>query len=818
MRSPFTYLFLLGCAVGILACSRGDPSARAASGKPDTGMGPRTRGATDAWTDRWRKETFGDKDPAKVRAEFSRAAQAKLSEPGADPSDVMAKANALDRDPQKIFEFIRDRIDLEPYAGVLRGARGTLMAGAGNSLDRAILAQALLKACNIESRLIAGKLSDVQAGALLSRFLNGGGVPPILGNLVKTPDDSALGAEAADVSSRAGLPEAKVKELFQHARSRTKEFWAKTDAKRSTQFDFLVDQLQKGQVGRTVVRSALVATLKERLREHYWLELEEPDGRWTAFDPSFPDAKRGTTYGSAPVKLSEIPKEKYHQLEFSLVYRAATGGPAKDEVLVTSAFRSADALFTPLEFGIGPADRGVDLDAVASMDSKQLIDMLKKIKRFRPVLRAGPAVTSGRVFDLDGHTYDPADASPGNAGGSFFGDALGGGEEESSPQFFELRVVLRLTGPGRASKTQTRTLVRAEDLMQPTFAPPILRWEMLLQPQWLSAEFVGFNALQQTAQTADALTAAASGGLTGKAWTRLPPSVPLQLMELALLRQRAAAGILADKQGVRSLVDEPMLTILGQRVTELRVAEGQVAHEMHVDIVENSIRYVSRDDGSQPSAFDAALRQGVADCVLESEYLRELVPGADDRSATAILKQAQVEPRPAILARAQDSMRISGSGLPETDVAWIQANEPKESVLLIATTADGSGAWWSIRPDGNAILRARGGEGQAGVETATMEHEEGGVTFLYLLKFSAAVLCTVEASAAVLDLYEGDVSAHHAINAVVCMVAQWYALNFLVFEAHEASWALLGAEATWYGAQLSAEAGRHFAIHGFTIH
>jgi hypothetical protein len=820
MKSPVGRIFLLGFAVAALACSRGDPSeSKAASSKPGTASGPATEAGTDAWTDQWRKETFGDKDPTTFRAEFSKAAQSELSKPGADPSDVTAKAHALDRDPQRIFDFIRDSIALEPYAGVLRGARGTLMAGAGNALDRALLAQDLLKASDVETRLVAGKLSAAQATSLLSRYLDGSALPTTLAALLRMPDDAALGAEAANLSSRTGLPEPKVRELLQHVRAQNQDFWTRTDAKRSTQFDFLINHLAKSNLPRKVERSTLAADLKDRLREHYWVELKASDGSWTPFDPSFADAQRGVTYGSAPVRLSEVPKEKYHQLAFSLVYRTAVGGAAKDEVLIADSFPSANALFAPLEFGIGPADGGANVNDLASMQAKQLIDMLQKIKRFRPVLRAGSSVTSGRLFDLDGHTYDPTDTSPAKSGGGFFGDALGGGEEESPPQFLELKVVLRLTGPGRASESQSRTLVRAEDLMDRNFAPPILNWQMLLQGQWLSAQFVGFNALRQMAQVSEALGVASSAERADKALAQLPSSVPLGLMELALLRESAAARNLAETQGIRAFVDAPMLTIMAQRLTGLRVAEGQITREMSIDIVENSVRYVPRDDTSQQSAFAAALRQGVADCVLESQYLVQLAPGADNRSGTAILEQAVARPQSVILAGAQDSSKISNTGLPQADVAWIQENESPESVLLIATVADGSGAWWSIGPDGNAILRARGGEGQAGTETAETTHGAGGMTLQETIKFSLMILCIFEIEAAELELLnEGHVSAHHVVNVVVCLAASALAIRFLAYEAHEASWLLIGAEATWYGGQLSWAAGEHFAIHGFSIH
>ena len=102
----------------------------------------------------------------------------------ADPY-IIQKAQELGNDPIQIFAFVRDEIGYESYKGSLRGARGTLWSKAGNSLDKASLMIALLRAANIPARYAQGTLSSTQAGELiLSMF-------PALLRVVGCPDETS---------------------------------------------------------------------------------------------------------------------------------------------------------------------------------------------------------------------------------------------------------------------------------------------------------------------------------------------------------------------------------------------------------------------------------------------------------------------------------------------------------------------------------------------------------------------------------------------------------------------------------------------------
>lgn len=87
----------------------------------------------------------------------------------ADPEDpfVRAKLSAIGPGVDKAFTFVRDQVGFEAYTGSLRGARGTLWSGAGNSLDQASLLLALLRAQGVRARYARGTLAEKDARILI---------------------------------------------------------------------------------------------------------------------------------------------------------------------------------------------------------------------------------------------------------------------------------------------------------------------------------------------------------------------------------------------------------------------------------------------------------------------------------------------------------------------------------------------------------------------------------------------------------------------------------------------------------------------------
>ncbi|MDH3601782.1 MAG: transglutaminase-like domain-containing protein, partial [Candidatus Tectomicrobia bacterium] len=71
-------------------------------------------------------------------------------------AEIVAQAEALDYDAVRIYEFVRNTIAVEWYAGAMKGAVGTLRQQLGNAVDQASLLIALLRASGVPARYVHG--------------------------------------------------------------------------------------------------------------------------------------------------------------------------------------------------------------------------------------------------------------------------------------------------------------------------------------------------------------------------------------------------------------------------------------------------------------------------------------------------------------------------------------------------------------------------------------------------------------------------------------------------------------------------------------
>jgi len=198
---------------------------------------------------------------------------------------VEKTADQIGNDPAALFAYLHDHMRLQVYSGVLRGARGTLMSGAGNAWDQAVLLAAMLRHQGREVRFARVHLTPEMAAKIVDRMFSDAGRPRApAGKPLHVPDSVQAG-------SRAML--AQIQADWQGAQT---------------------DLLQA--LDRANLSLGDGATTEQQLEseaaDHLFVEYHEGD-RWIALDPIATDAP-GASVSSAAEHAPEVPDSFYHHV------------------------------------------------------------------------------------------------------------------------------------------------------------------------------------------------------------------------------------------------------------------------------------------------------------------------------------------------------------------------------------------------------------------------------------------------------------------------------------------------------------------------
>jgi Transglutaminase-like superfamily len=198
--------------------------------------------------------------------------------------DVDRKAAELGNDPAALFAYVHDHVRTEIYSGVLRGARGTLMGGAGNAWDQALLLAAMLKHHGRDVRFAHARLAPADAAPIVARMFADAARP--------RPAPSSVAIPAAlQQQSRA---------LLQRVRSTSQQSYAD-----------MLDALKQGglTLGTRAVSRDMLAT---EAADHVWVEYRDSD-RWIPLDPTAAD-RPGVAVTAATDTFAQVPDAQYHHV------------------------------------------------------------------------------------------------------------------------------------------------------------------------------------------------------------------------------------------------------------------------------------------------------------------------------------------------------------------------------------------------------------------------------------------------------------------------------------------------------------------------
>src|SRR4029079_11842285 len=193
----------------------------------------------------------------------------------------------LEYDINKIFEYVRDEVSYHPYAGVLRGHRGTLWGLSGNAADQAVLLTALLNASQVKTRFIIGQVTDEAAeGLQASLRLDAEGVRAwaerVLVPVAQNEDIGPVELTSEEEDSLALLT--KAQERFQDIVDRQSQDGV------ATVLGALAD------AGISLPEPEITLPDLERT-QHIWVQYASGQ-EWVDLDPCIPNAEPGTVYAT----------------------------------------------------------------------------------------------------------------------------------------------------------------------------------------------------------------------------------------------------------------------------------------------------------------------------------------------------------------------------------------------------------------------------------------------------------------------------------------------------------------------------------------
>ncbi len=299
-------------------------------------------------------------------------------------------------EPDAIVTWVRTHIAYQPYTGVLRGAEGTVVSGAGNAWDQALLLATLLQDAAFDARIAYGQLSEAQALGLLAETAGAPSAQPD----IAVP----LGELGALVGFGPGQAEAWVAEAE-----------GQLDAL-AEQSDSMTAQLLGALDGAGVeigANAAAQAALLADAEDYAWVQVRVPGGEWRDVHPAFAQAPSDLALEPEGVLEGSVPPEYQHRLRLELVVEQRLGDKLVEHALMAPWERPTANLFgVPLTLDI-TAD-GMDDDAYNAGDAQAVLDATHF---FVPSFN-GSLPEGGQVFDLSGRVVPP-DAA-GNVAAALF--------------------------------------------------------------------------------------------------------------------------------------------------------------------------------------------------------------------------------------------------------------------------------------------------------------------------------------------------------------------------------------------------------------
>jgi transglutaminase-like putative cysteine protease len=677
--------FALTIAIAFSAFRNGAPFDLSASG--DAREAQTQPDAREAQTQPDAREAQTQPDP-RALADVSTLLKRIADTPEPSTFNVEKTADEIGSDPALLFAYVHDHVRTQIYSGVLRGARGTLMGGAGNAWDQALLLGAMLRHQGREVRFAHAHLTPDIAARIVDRMFTDAGRPRApAGQSLPIPDSVQAGSKAT------------LKQI--------QKDW------QSAQAD-LLKALDRADLS---LGSAATSeqTLESEAADHLFVEYHDGD-RWVPLDP-VAAVSPGASAASEGETFPEVPDAFYHHVTIRVKIEERHDQKLAQEEIFRFPTTAA-------------ALNGEQVVLVHRFDHD-----IQGGWRATPVLQIGDQAYGARTFahsgliaakanskeDLIGQAHETV----GQLGKVTDAFSSGNAQSPSTPaaaEFTAESLEVEFVDPAQHSEIVRREII---DRIGPVARANNTAASAPLTPTTIGndvpLEMAGIYALAFAVgplnPTLPLRRLSSTQGLIedAEALRHVQPSQNVSLSsedqqrmgrvlnKFPVLLQTSAESILALSQHVaQSLRVRGVPALFYESTPRLVIASFDLTSGLALDLRRNTLRAVAR----KVSASDlvrANVARSVADAVIEGDVLR-LKAERRRIAAVDIFDRARAEGIRLVTAR-------SGAALPvqASDLARARMASAEPGSLLIAPERTPSAnpshfAWWKLNPStGEAI-------------------------------------------------------------------------------------------------------------------
>jgi hypothetical protein len=591
--------------------------------------------------------------------------------------DVGRKAEEVGNDPAAMFAFVHDTISTQVYPGVLRGGRGTLVAGAGNSWDQATLLGDLLRHHGRVVRFAAGRLSPADAATIVDRMF-------------------------ADASHHRAVPAAEPA-VSESIRTQGRALVARVDTAWQSAHADIVAALKEA--GLTLGdSSASEVMLNTEAADHGWVEYRDGD-RWVPLDP-VARSRPGEAATTATETMTEIPDARQHRVTIRFKIETRRGQELKTTDALSYSTTAAALDGTPVAIEL-MVERG----NLAAWRARPILMVAGRTFGQRWFTEAGPLVGSGRSTIV-------GEASQQMGGLGRVTEAFGGPAAESPIQLTAAWIEVEFSSPSGITDTVRRDVFDRIGIAARSEGRAAT---VTLRPLPLVRELpAALNGIYGLAFTSGALNPAVLWeqlateretieGVLSASGTAQQPSKALRALPWILWSSAATLHVLSQQLSARLRSQAgptvfyeatPRLAIASLEIVSSAADNGRATASIALDLRRNGLRAVAKGAGPAETAR-ANLARGVLDGAIEDAVVSQLAATLDPHPATVV----------SLLARARaDGVRpdawrgaaaIRALALPDEARVRLQAAASETTAIVAAPHAaplskGARAGWWQI--------------------------------------------------------------------------------------------------------------------------